>query len=80
MKKRFKNTFKFSNNNVIKSIFLLRKGVYSYEYMDDWKKFNETSLTKKEDFYNHLSMEDVTNADYKHSKRVCIDFGKKKLR
>ena len=50
LKKRFKNTFKFSNNNVIKSILLLRKGVYSYEYMDDWKKFNETSLPKKRKF------------------------------
>ena len=25
---------------------LLRKGVYPYEYIDDWK-FNETALTEK---------------------------------
>ena len=30
--------------------------------MDDWKKFNET-LPEKEDFYSHLNMEDITNAD-----------------
>ena len=29
----------------------MQKGVYPYEYMDDCKKFNETSLPKKEDFY-----------------------------
>ena len=28
---------------------LLPKGVYSYEYMNDWENFNETSLPEKED-------------------------------
>ena len=35
---------------------MLRKGVYPYEYMDSWKKFNETSLSSKEDFYSNLNM------------------------
>ena len=26
------------------------------------------------DFYNHLNMEDITDADYVHAKRVCKDF------
>ena len=38
--------------------------------MDDWEKFNETSLPKKEDFYSLLNMEDITDADYTHAKRV----------
>ena len=42
LKKQFKKTFKFSNNDINKFILLLRKGVYTYEYMDDWEKFNET--------------------------------------
>ena len=29
---------------------MLEKGVYSYEYMDNWKKFSEKSLPRKEDF------------------------------
>ena len=41
IKKWFKNTFKFSNYDFIKFIFLLRKAVYPYEYMDDLEKFNE---------------------------------------
>ena len=27
----------------------------------------------KEDFYSHLNMEDITDADYAHIKRVCKD-------
>ena len=42
--------------------------------MDDWETFNEASLPEKEDFYSHLNMEDTTDADYVHPKRVCKDF------
>ena len=41
--------------------------------MDDCKKFNDTSLPEKEDFYSHLNMEDITHADYTQGKRVCKD-------
>ena len=58
---------------------MFQKGVYSYEYMDDWEKLNETLLPEKEDFYSHLIMEDITDADYAHSKRVCKDFEIKNL-
>ena len=74
LKERFFNTYKFSNHDNNKFILLLRKGVYPYEYMDDWEKFNETSLPEKEDFYSHLNMEDITDADYTHAKRVCKNF------
>ena len=53
---------------------MLRKGVYPYEYIDDWEVFSETSLPEKEDFYSHLNMEDITDADYPDTKRVCKDF------
>ena len=36
--------------------------------MDDWEKFNETLLPEKQDFYSHLNMEDITDADYAHVK------------
>ena len=42
--------------------------------MDDWEKFNKISLSKEEDFYSLLNMEDITDADYAHAKRVCKDF------
>ena len=42
--------------------------------MNDCKKFNETPLPSKEDFHSHLNMEDITDADYTHAKRVCKGF------
>ena len=48
--------------------------------MDDWEKFNETSLPEKEDFYSYLNMEDIIDADSVHAKRVCKDFEIKKIR
>ena len=38
------------------------------------KNFTETSLPEKEDFYSHLNMEDITDADYAHTKGVSKDF------
>ena len=49
---------------------MLQKVVYPYEHIDDWQKFNETSLSEKEDFYSHLNMKDLTDADCAHAKRV----------
>ena len=42
--------------------------------MDDWEKFNKTSLPEKEDFYSLLNMKDITDADYAHEKGVCKGF------
>ena len=57
--KRFASTYSFCNNDLNKFILLLRKGVYPYEYMDNWERFNETSLPSKESFYSNLNMEDI---------------------
>ena len=47
--------------------------------MDDWEKFTETTLSEKEDFYIQLTMEDITNADHAHAKRVFKDYERKNL-
>ena len=54
---------------------LLRIGVCPYEYMDDWEKSIEATLPEKE----YLNMEDITDADCMHAKKVCKDFEIKKL-
>ena len=64
LKKRFKNTFKFSNNCSNKFILLLRKDVSLYQYM-------KQNFLKKEIFYSNLSLEDNTYPGYMHAKRVC---------
>ena len=45
----FSNTYEICDGDINKFILLLRKDVYSYEYMDDWEKFTET-LSDKELF------------------------------
>ena len=42
--------------------------------MDEWEKFNETSLPEKVELYSNLNMEDITDTDYNHAKRVYKDF------
>ena len=58
---------------------MLWKGVYLYEYMDDWEKLCGTSLHEKGDFYSQLNMEDITETYYTHTKRVCKDVEIKNL-
>ena len=77
--KKFKNTYSFCNNDLNKFILLLRKGIYPYEYMDSWEKFNETSLPSKEDFYSNLNMEDIDDIDYRHGNNVFKGFKLEKL-
>ena len=66
--KKFKNTYSFCNSDttgsssserINKFMLLLRKDVYRYEYMDNWERFNETSLPSKESFYSNLNMENI---------------------
>ena len=67
--KRFANTYNFWDNDLNKFILLLRKGVYPYEYMDNWERFDETSLPDKESFYSSLNMENIDDIDYRRAKR-----------
>ena len=47
--------------------------------MDNWEKFNETSLPEIEEFYSNLNIEDITDADYAQAKIFCKDFEIKNL-
>ena len=58
---------------------LLRKGVYPYEYMDSWEKFDETTLPPKEAFHSNLNLEDISNEDYAHAQKVWEIFEIKNL-
>ena len=77
--KKFKNTYSFCDNDLNRLVLLLRKGVYPYEYMDSWEKFNETSLPSKNGFYSNLNMESIDDIDYRHGNNVFKRFKLKNL-
>ena len=77
---KFPNTYRFCNGDVNKFVLLLRKGVYPYEYIDSWEKFNETSLPDKKSFYSNLNKECITDKDYAHAQKVWTVFEIKNLR
>ena len=78
-KKNFRNAYNFCNKDITKFMFLLRKSVYPYEYMDDWDRFNEEKLPNKSDFYSSLNMEDISEIDYRHASKVFNKFSIKDL-
>ena len=47
--------------------------------MNSGERFDEISLPNKEDLYSNLNMEEITDADYMHAKRVFKIFNKKIL-
>ena len=77
--KKFPNTYQFCNRDLNKFMLLLTKGVYPYEYMDSWERFNETELPSKKDFYSKLNLEDITDEDYMHAQKVWKVFNIKNL-
>ena len=63
LKQRFYNTYQFYLNNDEKFKLLLRKGVYPYEYMDSWKKFNKPVLLDKKYYYSELNDADISDSE-----------------
>ena len=51
-----------------------RKGVYPYDYMDSFSKFNDRELPKREDFYSLLRGENISEDDYSHAQNVWNTF------
>ena len=76
---KFPRMYQFCNGNLNKFVLLLVKGVYPYEYMNSWERFDETSLPPKKHFYSELTLEDITEKDYNHDQKVfeeyCTDMG-----
>ena len=74
LSEKFPNTYQFCNRDLNKFFLLLRKGVYPYEYMYSWERFNETELPDKESFYSELNKESITDEDYAHAQKVWDTF------
>jgi hypothetical protein len=72
-----RKVFKFTGMDRSEEEFglLLRKGVYPYDYMDGWDKFDETALPPIETFYSTLIGEGISRIDYAHALNVWKVFG-----
>ena len=75
--RKFPSIYQFCNDDLF--ILLLIKGVYLYEDMDNWEKFDGTTMPPKKAFYSELNLEDIRDADYAHSQKVWEVFGIKSL-
>ena len=53
---------------------MTRKGIYPYDFMDSFEKFNKTELPSKEEFYSILNNEHITDEDYCHAQKVWNTF------
>ena len=42
--------------------------------MNGWDKFNEISIPSKESFYSNITMENITETDYRHANNVFKTF------
>ena len=47
-----------------------QKGVYPYDFMDSFEKFNQTELPTKDQFYSILNDQHITGDEYDHAKKV----------
>ena len=58
---------------------LSKKGVYPYDFMDSFEKFNDRELPTKDQFYSILNDEHITDEEYEHAKEVWETFYMKNM-
>lgn len=56
-----------------------KKGVFPYSFVDSLDKLNYPILPPKQDFYDNLNEEHITDADYERARAVWNAFGCKSL-
>ena len=70
-----KQLFGFEDYSELQYDLLTRKGIYPYEYMSSWDRFEETQLPPIEAFNSKLNMSSISSDNYKHTQRVWEEFG-----
>ena len=56
-----------------------QKGVYPYDFMDSFEKFDQTELPTKDQFYSILNNQHSTDDEYDHAKKVWKTFSIKTM-
>ena len=69
-----KQGFKNEQFNLMK-----QKGIYPYDHMDSFDKFNETKLPVQQHFYSILNNEHISDEQYKHAQNVWDTFNLKTM-
>ena len=77
-KDSFKNMEYFYREDELE--FLLRKGVFPYDWLDGFDKLNATQLPPKEEFYSRLNDTNISNEDYEHAQKVRNRLNMKTIR
>ena len=70
-----KRLFGFEDYSDLQYDLLTRKGVYPYEYVNSWDRFEETQLPPISAFYSNLNMSSISEEDYQHNQRVWEEYG-----
>ena len=73
--------FKYTKQEFEKEQFNLmkQKGIYPYDHMDSFDRFNETKLPVQQDFYSILNNEHISDEQYKHAQNVWDTFNLKTM-
>ena len=73
--------FKYTKQEFEKEQFNLmkQKGIYPYDHMDSFDRFNETKLPVQQDFYSILNNEHISDKQYKHAQNVWNTFNLKTM-
>ena len=84
LRDNWQSNFRYSSkNDIIKTEkcldLLTEKGVYPYDYMNAFDKFNDEQLPSKEQFYSRLTEEGITNDDYTKAKQIWKHFDIKNM-
>ena len=64
-----KQKFKNEQFNLMK-----QKGIYPYDFMDSFEKFNNKQLPNKDEFYSILNNESISDEDYQHAQNIWKTF------
>ncbi|XP_044010191.1 uncharacterized protein LOC122853841 [Aphidius gifuensis] len=70
-KKKISRSFCMNNDEFE---LLTKKGVFPYDYLNNWDKFNDKQLPSKINFYSKLNDENISDELYNHASNVWEKF------
>ena len=74
-----KKLFGFEDYSDLQYDLLTRKGVYPYEYINSWDRFEEIQVPPINTFYSNLNMSSISEDNYQRVQKVWDEFGIRNL-